>query len=95
MRTFLFCVCALLSSSAFADGHAYGSCYVQNGEAHALVCAQGSFSGSGTGYVYAYDANGSEVDRSMHTWVAVVINGCEDVGSVSVSGDAVSCAFRP
>jgi hypothetical protein len=80
------------TSSAFA-GDGYGSCYVENGEAHVLFCSKTSDSSSGTGYVTVFDRNGSTLHSEMIVWVGIAILGCDEVDTISVGSDAVNCTF--
>lgn len=95
MKSLVFGLIAMLTHSQLAfAGDAYGSCYVENGVAHALFCSQTSASGSGTGYVTSFDRSGSQLDREMIVWVGVAVMGCDEVETISVDRDAVGCSFN-
>ena len=81
------------ASPALAGDH-YFNCYVSGGVAHAQFCSQSSASGSGTGYIYSYDESGTQTGSTMAVWVGVAVMGCDEVATMSVSGDTVSCTFQ-
>jgi hypothetical protein len=84
----------LTLNSSFA-GDYYTNCYVRDGKAIALFCAQSSASGSGTGSIDVFDIKGRLIDSEMSIWIGIAIMGCDEVDSVDVDEDAVFCVFNP
>ena len=74
--------------------NAYTRCQVSEGKAHAFICSRSSYSGSGQAILSLYDDNGSEIDRSRSTVVVVVVMGCDEVITQSVSSNVSGCSLE-
>ncbi|MFN8370677.1 MAG: hypothetical protein U0T83_08665 [Bacteriovoracaceae bacterium] len=95
MKLKLFIITIIISLAGFANAEEFIHCEVFDGTATAYFCKfHGGGSKSGTFYIDAYDYRGSSAGSSFCIGIAIVINGCEKLCSVSVDNDADFCRVR-